>query len=379
MPLWAAALLLFAASRVYSTALLVGAYFTAKANGIPFASQRVGANLLNYFGAWDASYYRRIAEHGYPATLPTAGGHVLPNSWAFYPVFPGIVRAVMTVTGLDADAAGLLVATVAGAGAAVVLARLLAPRIGDRPALWVVAMFCFGPVAFILQLPYAESLFCLLIFASLVALSSRKYLIVIALGIIAAFTRPGELALPLAIGILLVFHWRRRSEYPTRDRVGMFVAAVTTGAAGLAWPVIAGLATGNPSAYVETELSWWTGYVGQASFVPLTPWFIFAGRYLGIIGIVLVIACIAATAWWLSRRSIRAIGAPTLLFGASYLLYLLAVLLPQQSIFRLLLPATPLLGDPTLSHSRRARWILLAVGVVLQPLAIILLWQVGYP
>jgi hypothetical protein len=240
-------------------------------------------------------------------------------------------------------------------------------------------MFCFGPVAFVLQLPYAESLFCLLVFGSLVALSSRRYLVVIVLGVIAAFTRPGELALPLAIGILLVIRWRRRDEYPTTERVWMIVAAIITGLAGLAWPIVAGLVTGNPSAYVDTELSWWTGFVGRASFVPLTPWFIFAGHYVGVIGIILVVACIAATAWWLSRRSIRAIGAPTLLFGASYLLYLLAVFLPQESIFRLLLPLTPLLGDPALSTSRTARWVVLGIAIVLQPVAVILLWQIGYP
>ncbi|HEY5229518.1 MAG TPA: hypothetical protein VIJ11_01335 [Galbitalea sp.] len=377
IPLWVASLLVFLGSRLYSTALLVGTYFTSKATGVPFASKRVRESLWNYFGAWDASYYRRISEHGYPQVLPMAHGQVAPNSWAFYPVFPGIVHAVTVVTGLNPDAAGVLVATLAGAGAAVILGRLLDRRIGYRAAVWTVAVFSFGPVSFLLQLPYAESLFCLLLFASLVALAAQRYLVVACLGVIAAFTRPGELALPLAIGILVALRWRNAGA--RKDRAWLIGTAAVTAVAGLAWPVIAGWVTGVPAAYVETELSWWTGYVGRVSFVPLSPWFIFAVRYLGVIGVVLVLATVAAVGWWLTRRSVRAIGTETLLFGGAYLLYLFAVLLPQQSIFRLLMPATPLLGDPALSASRRMRWAVLGAGVVLQPVAIILLWQIGYP
>jgi hypothetical protein len=380
LPLWLWALLIFAASRVYSTVLMVSMFLFAKAHDLPFASQRIGAGLVNYFGSWDASFYRRIAEHGYPTTLPTgADGRVEPNAWAFLPVFPWLVRGVTSLTGLNADAAGVLVACLAAAGASVVLGLLLRPRIGRRPALWVVAMFVFGPIAFVLQLPYAESLFCLLIFASLAALVAKRYAVVTVLGVIAAFTRPGALALPLAIGILFLIRMRRRDEFPLKERVRMIVAAVITAAAGVAWPFIAGAVTGNPDAYLETETSWWTGFVGHLSFVPLTPWPVMAWRYLGIVGIVLLIAAVAATAWWLTRRSIRVLGPEILLISGGYLLYLFAVFLPQQSVFRLLLPVTPLLGDPRLSQSRRAKWIALAIGIALQSVAVVLLWFLGYP
>ncbi|MEK8228380.1 hypothetical protein NKG05_23530 [Oerskovia sp. M15] len=38
---------------------------------------------------WDASWYRQIAESGYPSELPVgADGRVQQNVWAFYPCFP---------------------------------------------------------------------------------------------------------------------------------------------------------------------------------------------------------------------------------------------------------------------------------------------------
>ncbi len=48
-------------------------------------------------------------------------GHVLPNAWAFLPVFPWLARTVMPVVGGSFWVAGVLVATLAGAGACVVL------------------------------------------------------------------------------------------------------------------------------------------------------------------------------------------------------------------------------------------------------------------
>jgi hypothetical protein len=379
IPSWVVPLVMFFASRLYSTALLVGMFFVAVAQGLPFASGRISTSVLAYFGSWDATFYRRIADFGYPTSLPMAHGQVLHNVWAFLPVFPGIVRGVMTVTGADADAAGVGVALVCGAAASVVIARLLEPRVGRTAALWVVAMFDFGPVAFLLQLPYAESLFCLLIFASLWALTAERYLLVTVFGVIAAFTRPGELALPLAMGILLLVRLRTWRKTGSWTGWRLLAAIVVTTAAGLAWPIIAAVATGNRNAYLATELSWWTGFVGTPPFVPFSPWFLMATRYLNIAGIVLVVVIIAATAWWLSRASIRALGPEIVLFGGGYALYLVAVFLPQQSLFRLLLPLTPLLGDPVLSQSKRARWVLLAVGAALQPVAVVLLWFLGYP
>jgi hypothetical protein len=81
----------------------------------------------------------------------------------------------------------------------------------------------------------------------------------------------------------------------------------------------------------------------------------------------------------LTRPSVRALGTEIVAYAASYALYLFAVFLPQQSLFRLLLPLSPLLGAQGLTHSRRARSIVLWVGIALQPVAIVLLWFLGYP
>jgi hypothetical protein len=380
LPAWGIVLALFAASRVLSSGLLVAAYWLAPVLHLPYASSReTRPSFLNLLSGWDGKFYRQIALHGYPAQLPLdAQGHVESNAWAFLPVYPWLTRGVMLVTGLSFPVAGILLAALFAACAALLLYRLLVARIGPIPALWAAAFFCFGPMTFLYETTYAESLFLALLLAALILMVSRHYLLMIPVGIAAAFTRPGELALAGALGVLFVAQLVRRDSVPRGERVRMIVAGVALAVAGFAWPVIADTVTGDKSAYFDTELSWWTGWVGRVHFIPFAPWFDLFYHYLGAVGIPLVLAFIAGFVWWLTRRSMRVLGDEVLAFSGSYAAYLLAVFLPQQSVARLLLPLSPLVGTPLFTRTPRARRITLAVLIAMQPVAIILLWFI-YP
>ncbi|MFJ3035821.1 hypothetical protein ACIPC2_15535 [Curtobacterium pusillum] len=378
---WTTPLLLWLASRVVSTALLATVYVVATANGWTFASYRRDPSFFTFSGSWDTSFYRIIAEHGYPTTLPLDdAGHVAPNAWAFLPVFPALVRAVMPLTGGSFWVAGVLVSAVAGAGACVLLYRLVLAVGCSHRARWATALFAFAPTGFLLQVAYAESTFLLLLFGSLLALVRRRYWLVAPLGLVAAFTKPGVLALAVALAVHLVVRWvQERRALAVRDAVAIVVSGLVVAAAGLAWPVIASAVTGRPNAYLDTELSWWVGFVGRQHFAPLTPWFTMAGTWLGPLGIVLVVAVLAGAVWFWWRRDVRALGVDVWAFTASYGLYLVAVFLPQQSLPRLLMPMAPLLGSDVFVRTRRRAVTWLAVGVCLQPVAIVLLWFLGYP
>ncbi|MET3451927.1 hypothetical protein [Curtobacterium sp. 1544] len=378
---WTTPLLLWLASRVVSTALLATVYVVATANGWTFASYRRDPSFFTFSGSWDASFYRIIAEHGYPTTLPLDdAGHVAPNAWAFLPVFPALVRAVMPLTGGSFWVAGVLVSALAGAGTCVLLYRLVLAVGCSHRARWATALFAFAPTGFLLQVAYAESTFLLLLFGALLALVRRRYWLVAPLGLVAAFTKPGVLALAVALAVHLVVRWvQERRALPVRDAVAIVVSGLVVAAAGLAWPVIASAVTGRPNAYLDTELSWWVGFVGRQHFAPLTPWFTMAGTWLGPLGVVLVVAVLAGAVWFWWRRDVRALGVDVWAFTASYGLYLVAVFLPQQSLPRLLMPMAPLLGSDVFVRTRRRAVTWLVVGVCLQPVAIVLLWFLGYP
>ncbi|WP_181431008.1 hypothetical protein [Curtobacterium sp. MCBD17_021] len=388
---WTTPLLLWLASRIVSTALLGSVYWLATTNGWHFASYRRDPSFATFSGSWDASFYRTIAEDGYPRVLPTdPDGHVVPNPWAFLPLFPGVVRGLMVTTGASFWVAGLVVASVCGAGACVVLFRLVLAVADARRARWTTAFFAFGATGFLLQVAYAESMFLLLLFGALLALVRRRYWLVAVLGVLAAFTRPGVLALAVALAVHLVVRWvaarravdaepRGRESFPWRERVAVVAAGLVVAAAGLAWPVVATAVTGRPGAYLDTELSWWVGFVGRQHFAPLTPWFLMAGRWLGPAGIVLVVLVLAATAWFLRRRDLRVLGPEVLGFAVAYIAYLVAVFLPQQSLPRLLMPVTPLLASDAFTGTRRRATGWLVVGVCLQAVAVVLLWFLGFP
>ncbi|WIB66998.1 hypothetical protein DEI93_13695 [Curtobacterium sp. MCBD17_035] len=391
---WTAPLLLWVGSRAVSTVLLVGVLLVGAAAGHEPEGHGGAHGLLAFSGSWDAWWYQTVAVHGYPRSVPLDHhGHVEPNAWAFLPVFPAVVRVVMAVTGLSFWGAGVVVSLFSGAGGTVVLYRLVRAVAGSRRARRATALFVFGPLGFLLQVPYAEALSLLLVAGALLALVQRRYPLVAALGVVAAFTRPGALALSVAVAVHLVAievragrsrtrglparRWIHRVPWTTR--LGLAATGIVVAVAGLAWPFIASAVTGRPDTYLDSELAWWTGYVGHVHFVPMTPWFMLAGRWLGNGGFVLVIAVIAAAVWLLVRRSTRALGPEVVGFVAAYGVYLVAVFLPQQSLVRLLMPAAPVLGTDLFVRTRRRTVVLAVVGVVLQAIAIVLIWYIGFP
>lgn len=395
---WLAALVVYLVSRVVSTILLGTMFVVATANHWRFASHRAHATFFSFSGSWDASAYRTIAEHGYPTTLPLdAAGHVLPNPWAFLPVYPWVVHALTSLVGVNGTpngfyTVGAVVAAVAGAVAAVLLSAILRRRIPPERALFAVVLFCVGPMAFLLQAAYAESLFLVLLFAALWCLVRRHYWLLIPFAVVAAFTRPGVLALSLALGIHFVVRLRERRmrgvAFPVRDALGIVVGAAVTAAAGLTWPLVASAVTRRPGAYLDTELAFWVGFVGRRHFTPLTPWFAMATTYLGpVLGVLAVVLVLALGVFWLTRRGTRILGPDIVGFTASYWLYLVAVFLPQQSLVRLMMPVAPMLGSPVFwgpasagaAGSTRRRVLLVVGAVVLQAVAVVLLWFLGYP
>jgi hypothetical protein len=380
VPAWVLVLAGYAASRVLSTGILAAAFAISLGVGAPIAHANVGSGFLGFLQSWDGAHYRHIAEHGYPQRLPVdALGNVQRNSWAFLPLYPYLVRGLTLATGLDFSIASIIVSVLFGGAATVAIHRLLLPRFGATGALWGAIFFCFGPMSYLLQVAYADSVFLFLMFCSLICMMSRRWLLMSAFAVAASFAHPGAIALALAVGLVcLVRLIRRDPTFALREKLaaGFAIAVITV--AGFAWPVIAGLVTRDPSAYFDSETAWWTGYIGQTNFIPFSPWFILSAHYWGVIGIIGLGIILGSFVFWMTRRSTKRYGEDLLAYTGSYAAYLVAVFLPQQSIVRMLLPLSPLLGHPGLWSSRRRRAITLAVSVFWQPIAVVFLWIV-YP
>jgi hypothetical protein len=130
---------------------------------------------------------------------------------------------------------------------------------------------------------------------------------------------------------------------------------------GFAWQVVAGVVTGDGGAYLATELAWrrnWLGDTGGA-FLPFDGFVLGAAFWFGSWGLGAVAGYIALAAsvvlvagLLLFEPHVKRMGVEARLWSASYLLYLLAVFFPQSSIFRLLVPLSPMWGAVAMPRSR---------------------------
>ena len=381
----------YAASRLVSTLFL--AVVHALTATTTWAQHDGGPGFTGYLSSWDAVFYREISEQGYPAELPrNDDGQVVKNAWAFMPLFPALVRVVRPAVGGDWLIAAIVVAVLAGAGATLVLHRLMLTRFGARASFWGAVFFCVAPMSFVLQVPYAESLFLLLMFGALLAMTLRRWAWFTVLGVFASVAHPGSLALSAALGLTwlvrLVRARRARRDgvenerlddsTPLVEHVRIWAAGLVVTAAGFAWPVVVAVVTGERDGYFATESSWWRDYIGSDGFVPFTPWFRFGDAMAGWLGVVAVVLLLAVVVLGLVRRSQR-LGLELQTYAIGYVAYLVAVFLPQQSSFRMLMPLAPLLGDPQLSATRRRLVVTIVAGLALQVVAIVLLWTAWPP
>ncbi len=361
---------IYAAARVVTTAFLL---LAAELSGF---GSRMGpdASLSDTIVAWDGQWYWYVAEAGYPSDLPrTDDGRVAENQWAFMPVFAYLAKAVGAPFGSWAVGA-FLVSLLAGYAASLVLYHLLRIKLDDSAATWSVVFFASAPLAALFQVGYAESLNLLWLFCALWCVLARRYRWLYLLIPLMAFTRPGVLAFALMLGLVGIWRWTRRAKEPLgAAEIAHIVALGSLAVAcGFAWQVIAGLVTGEPGAYLATELAWRRNWIpGDAEFFPLEGFLSAAAFWFGTMWhlpaflgpIALAALVLGAAAALILLPQVRALGVELRLWAASYLVYLLLVFFPQSSIFRLLIPLSPLWGAIAVPRSRVWRGSILVLSL----------------
>ena len=364
-------------ARVVTTLLMVAAAAAST------ASSRFGAHATigDLAVGWDAAWYWFTALNGYPVHLPTnTAGLVTENSWAFMPLYAYLAQGLGTALG-GWGAGAVAISLISGYLASIVLFTITRMRLDETSSMWAVAFFASGPLAALFQVGYAESLFLLWLFLALWAVLRRRYGWVYPLIILMAATRPGVLAFALFLGLHGIVRLVHRRAEPLRGRdVAHILSLGALGVvAGFAWQFIAGWVTGNPNAYLLTELSWRRNWIADASphfapfdgFAVAVPFWSTQWGWPAAVGfVVLALALVGIATLLLFEPHVRRMGVELRLWTASYLLYLLAVFFPQSSIFRLLVPVAPLAAG-ALAVARAWWW---RVGVLLVCIALQWLW-----
>jgi len=378
---WVQVLLVFIASRVVSTCILL----IAAANQVPNPWSGAHPDLVAFSSFWDAEWYFRIAVYGYPSELPlTADGHVAENSWAFMPAYPYLVAALALITSTPFPTVAVVVSFAFALAAAFAFYRLFREWLAHPAALAAVALMLTNPVSPVLQVGYAESMHLALLGLALLLLVRRNYVALLPVILLMSFTRPTGLAFALALlGHFLLRWWRHRKRieaFAPREVVEVVIAGLFSAVCGFGWALVAALATGQVDAYVATELAWRRDYLEECELLPFTPWFegaIWWSRWWGIpplLGVLALIAALALLALALLSPWMRRLGVDLRIWVAAWFVYLLAVFFPQSSTWRLLLPATPALAALAVPKSRWIVPVAIGIGIVGQWLWVSGVW-----
>ncbi|WP_048553288.1 hypothetical protein [Nostocoides japonicum] len=370
------------ASLVYLGLRLVSALLLWRASAdqpffAPWTSAHPG--YLDMTVLWDGSWYRQIAEHGYPSVLPVdQNGFVAQNVWAFYPAYPLAVRLLIALTGGSFALVGSTLSLVLGWVAAVLMAGLLAKRIRPGLALAAMAVWAAFPASPILQVTYAESASMLALVLALWLLVERWWAAFGVLAVVVGLTRPIAAPLGLVLLVALVVRWRERRTVPVErsETVGMAVALAGTALGTVIWPAVAWLRTGRLDAYSQTEAAWRSDHRLRwgHGWVSITEWALRGLPHPKVLAPILLAALVvglllAVLGPWATR-----LGPELRAWCLAYPLYIVLVVDPFTAVFRFALPLFPLTavfvggaraGEP--ARSWRVRTVVLVgAGLVLQ-------------
>lgn len=291
---------------------------------------------------WDGEWYRRIATDGYPTAVPRdEAGHASQSELAFYPLFPLLARAGMTVTGGSFAVVASLLSVVLGCAAVVIMVKLLERHVGGVAALCGATVYASSPPSPSLQMAYTESLAMVLVCGLLLALDVGNWSMAGVLALATGLSRP--IAAPLALVALVVIgaRWRRRHDtpIPRAEQAAMVGCLVSCGLSGALWPLMTWLITGEAGAYADTMGSWRSTH----SVVPFEAWWRIADILVGspagavaVVGVVIAFAMVVAGPW------ADGLGLVLRTWCVAYGLYLFATIEPWTSTYRYLLELFPL-------------------------------------
>lgn len=224
-------------------------------------------DVRSRFEYWDAWHYNAIIRDGYTGIR-----------WAFYPLYPLLVKALAAVAGLRArpEIAGTIFSTLTFAAFCLWQARLT-ERTDERlrllrpETMWGWLFFLFSPASWVFHSHHTESLFLILSFGAFLAARRGGWKLAAVLAGVCSLTRNQGMFLAVAVACesaLRQEHWRRK--------VFVFGASGVIALLFFAcYPAYQYWQTGNALKFVDIQREWgvvltFYNYIGTLWYV--NPW-----------------------------------------------------------------------------------------------------------
>lgn len=199
----------------------------------------VGFHGLGHaLSVWDGQWYLYIARFGYPHAGTLA---------SFFPLFPLTVRSIASVTGHHWVQTSFVVSTLAGLGACIAVARLVADLRGEQAGYRAGVLMAVAPGSFYLSAAYPDGLAIAISAVCLLALARRQWL---AAGLVAAVATATS---PLAVFLIVVATVAASRAHDRRA----WVAPVIAPAGVVAYFSYLWVYFGTPFAWWDAERTGW--------------------------------------------------------------------------------------------------------------------------
>jgi hypothetical protein len=155
--------------------------------------------MLDVLTSWDGLWYMDIVRNGYPTHVPPdVTYHMDEARAAFFPLFPMLGRAFDSVVPGGDSMAVLVMNTIFGFVAVILIGVLGARLYGERVGRTTTTLVALFPGSFVLTFAYSESLMLMLAAAAMLCLLDRRWLLAGVFAALTTATRPNGLAIVLS-------------------------------------------------------------------------------------------------------------------------------------------------------------------------------------
>ncbi|MEV0179880.1 glycosyltransferase family 39 protein [Streptomyces sp. NPDC050625] len=288
--------------------------------------------------SWDSDWYLHIAAHGYGTRIWITPSGAVQTDWAFFPLYPGLIRAVTTVLPLTPGEAALLVAWTAAVVAAWGIYTIGHDLYGRGVATVLVALWAVLPHSVVLGIAYTESVFSALAAWSLYCVQKGRWLWAGALAALAGLSRPSGFAVAVAVAAAGVHEAIRRRG---RVRPGVWVAVVLGPLGWIGYVLWVGEQTGDLlRGYFKVQDAWTSRFdFGVESLHFLKALFLHGGRFVYPMALVIVVIGVLLFGLLCLDRA----PLPLVVFAGVLVLLVVGASGSFSSKPRFLVPAFPLL------------------------------------
>lgn len=211
-----------------------------------------GTSLGRELQNWDGEWYLSLVGHGYPTTAST-----LQTTLGFLPLFPLLVYVTSHVFFTSWLAAGMIVSTVGGFIATVLVQRLVEGWWGEAAGRRMVVFFCLFPGSIVFSMVYSEGVLIPLVSGCLLALERRRWMLAGLLAGASTAVAPVALAIVPACAVAAGLEIRRRG-WQDREARRALLAPLLSPLGLVLFAIFLWFWTGSPTANYTSQHHGWS-------------------------------------------------------------------------------------------------------------------------